>query len=135
MASFTITPLSPVLSRPFEVRIALERLANKFHVPAPNIRFSHGRKKGVYLKHEDTILIGPNAWNGLTNTFLHCMSHAIVHKVSTDQEFHGIRFLDTLWQVVLAHYGNPEQYSWYADHSVVFEYGRNKIRSQKMEWE
>lgn len=106
----------------------MERLSRKYGIDAPKLYWSHGRRKGIYRPQTDSIYLGPNAWNGVTDTLLHCITHAIVHKVSIDRELHGIGFLDTLWTVVLEYYKNPNLYGWYNEHNIVFEYGRNRLR-------
>jgi hypothetical protein len=126
----TSVPKSYTIERVYDARMILERLSDKFSIEPPRLKWSHGRRRGIYLNHDDCILLGPRAWSGPTDTLLHCFAHAVTHKHQVEDSYHGLKFLDTLWHVVSTHYdGMPERYSWYSDHNAVFEYGRNKLRS------
>ncbi len=133
--SIEVVKFRPKVSEHLKIRELCEVLCIK-HDVSVTLKWSKGRRKGVYLKSKKTILIGPNAWNGAESTFLHLFAHAIIDQSCLDSRPHTLRFMECLWKLVIDHYRSPERYRWYGEHSSrIMEFGRNRCRSWRMEKE
>ena len=114
------------------VKAGLERLCWHFNTEMPVLKWSHGRRRGMCIGN--VIILGPKVDNYL-DAMLHSYAHylANLNHVIIPQERHGIKYLETLWKVVLFYHKSPTKYSWWEEYQTVFEFGRNRIRSWEAE--
>lgn len=123
------------LTQPRDVRLILDRLSYRLGIDTPKLKWSSGRRRGIYLKSEKAILIGPKAWNGVADTLLHCLAHAVVEHYHVVESLHGLSFLNSLWTMTLLYYNDPTRYGWYCEHSEIFTFGKNRCRDWLAEQE
>ncbi|HWY36168.1 MAG TPA: hypothetical protein VNX68_16100, partial [Nitrosopumilaceae archaeon] len=65
-------------------------------------------------------------------TLLHLFAHAIMDQGCVNSQSHDLRFMETLWKLVIEHYKNPKSYRWYGEHKTVMEFGMNRCRAWRM---
>lgn len=105
------------------------------HAVDVKLKWSWGRRKGIYSNHTKTITLGPKAWNGVESTLLHCFAHAILAQNCISLRPHNTKFKECLWRLVLEHYRNPTLYNWYGELGGIYQWGMIRCKGWQMQRE
>ena len=126
LSTLAVEERKPNLRKETQERLTL--LCLRYNVSV-KLKWSNGRRRGVFLKNERIVLLGPRAWNQPIPTLLHLFAHIICDDRCRDSRNHSYRFCETLWKLVIEAYKSPARYPWYGEHNSVFNFGRNRCKA------
>jgi hypothetical protein len=82
-------------------------------------------ENGIFRFREYSIIIGPQAWRGVTDNLLHEFGHAVIdYRHGRQRRPHGTLFQEILEQVAREFYGHASQYGWATEYKSVYQYAR-----------
>lgn len=106
-------------------------MAKKFRIPAPSLNWSNRETRGSADYYDYSIKVGPKCWKGIITTLVHEFAHFLSYQrlnCICSPRPHNRQFVDALWDVAAAWYGDPAHYDWEREYPSVRALGLKRLK-------